>query len=312
MPPFIHGALVAALLLSALGAVVVCLIVVLFGFTGPEDEPPLTTARRLMYTRIGHALATTCFAATAILITMVLVRVMRPVTPAVVQDVRIPQDARIPQLGARIDAQASRVAAIETRAETANAGLTRAETRLNDVEQSLRRLTDEGRRTDHRVGRLEQAGSRTAVTERPAAVRKPSPGARTSEATPSRPSERVIAASSSSAPPSTLAPPPSTSERVAPPQSPAPASPTPATPPPTATSTTVATQDVPPLASPSSSDREPVTPVGAATESSWPAGGLRAKLQRDWEAIQKGFDSSRDDVRRAWDSTKRKLRDLVD
>src|SRR4030095_3520452 len=160
MPPFIHGALVAALLLSALGAVVVCLIVVLFGFTGPEDEPPLTTSRRLMYTRIGHALATTCFAATAILITMVLVRVMRPVNVPAMQDVRIPQ------LGARIDAQASRVSAIETRADTANAGLTRAETRLNDVEQSLRRLTDEGRRTEHRVGRLEQTGPRARATQR--------------------------------------------------------------------------------------------------------------------------------------------------
>ena len=90
MPTFVHGALVAALLLSALGAVVVCLLVVFYGFTGPEDEPPLTTARRQMYIRIGHALATTCFAGTAILIGMVLVRAVRPVTAPVVQDARIP------------------------------------------------------------------------------------------------------------------------------------------------------------------------------------------------------------------------------
>src|SRR4030095_4066383 len=212
MPAFVHGALVAALLLSALGAVVVCLLVVFYGFTGPEDEPPLTTARRQMYIRIGHALATTCFAGTAILIGMVLVRAVRPVTAPVVQD------ARIPQLDARSEAQASRVAAIETRTQTATAGLTRAETRLNNVEEALRRLTDEGQRTEHRVGRLEQAGSRVALTERPAAARKPAPVARTA----APPSASSVA----------LAPPSPAPERVAAPPSPPPVTPAPASPPP--------------------------------------------------------------------------------
>ena len=36
--------------------------------------------------------------------------------------------------------------------------------------------------------------------------------------------------------------------------------------------------------------------------------GLRAKLRQDWIAIQKGFESSRDDIRRAFDGTVRKLR----
>jgi hypothetical protein len=39
--------------------------------------------------------------------------------------------------------------------------------------------------------------------------------------------------------------------------------------------------------------------------------GLRAKLRQDWIAIQKGFESSRDDVRRAFDGTLRKLREIV-
>jgi hypothetical protein len=68
--------------------------------------------------------------------------------------------------------------------------------------------------------------------------------------------------------------------------------------------------EVSPLASPSSRDREPATPVPTASSS--PPAGFRAKLQQDWEAIQKGFESSRDDVRRAWAATKRKLQDLVD
>jgi hypothetical protein len=39
--------------------------------------------------------------------------------------------------------------------------------------------------------------------------------------------------------------------------------------------------------------------------------GLRAKLRQDWTAIQRGFESSRDDVRRAFDVTMRKLREMV-
>ena len=304
MPGFVHGALVAALLLSALGAVVVCLLVVFYGFTGPEDEPPLTTARRQMYIRIGHALATTCFAGTAILIGMVLIRAVRPVTAPVVQD------ARIPQLDGRFDAQASRVAAIETRAQTATAGLTRAETRLNNVEEALRRLTDEGQRTEHRVGRLEQAGSRVAVTERPVATRKPTPVARAAEPTPPTAQARVASASPSASP-GAPAPPSPAPEPVTAPPPPSPVAPAPASPPP-ALRRTSTMPEVSPLASPSSRDREPAPPAGTTTASSSPPGGFRAKLQQDWEAIQKGFESSRDDVRRAWAVTKRKLQDLVD
>jgi len=86
-----------------------------------------------MYTRIGHALATTCFAGTAILIGMVLVRSTRPVPPVVVHDARVPElDARIPELDARIAQQASWMAQIEARAGDASAGVARAETRLHD------------------------------------------------------------------------------------------------------------------------------------------------------------------------------------
>ena len=102
-------ALAAALLLSALGAVIVCLNVDAVRIHRTRRRAAAATARRQMYTRIGHALATTCFAGTAILIGMVLVRSARPVPPAVVHD------ARVPELDARIAQQASRVAEIEAR-----------------------------------------------------------------------------------------------------------------------------------------------------------------------------------------------------
>jgi hypothetical protein len=292
MSSFVHGALAAALILSAFGAVIVCLNVILYGFTGPEDEPPLTTARRVMYTRIGHALATTCFAATAILIGMVLVRFARPDPPAVVHD------ARVPALDVRMAQQASRVAEIEARAGDASAAVARAETRLHDLAQSLDRLAAEGSRTERRVGRLEQSEVRAAAAQRAATARKPAVTAppvvaQTPEPTPA-PAERFI-------PPPAPAPTPervvSASPRTAPERVVSPPPPlTPPAPPAPAPSSSVSSPDVPsPASSPSSTSSMP--------------NGLRAKLRQDWSAIQKGFESSRDDIRRAFDGAVRKLRE---
>src|SRR5262249_51957158 len=126
MPQLAHGALAAALVLSALGAVLVCVMVVLFGFTGPDDESPRKTAHRLLFTRVGHALAATCFAATAILIAMVLLHSARTGPPALVRD------TPSPAIGVRVDQQAALVAGLESRARDAAAGVARAERRLHD------------------------------------------------------------------------------------------------------------------------------------------------------------------------------------
>jgi len=264
----------------------------LYGFTGPEDEPPLATARRQMYTRIGHALATTCFAGTAILIGMVLVRSARPVPPAVVHD------ARVPELDARIAQQASRVAEIEAGAGDARVGVARAETRLHELAESLNRLAAEGSRTEHRVGRLEQSEARAVAAQRTATVRKPAAAAPPVAAPPVAappvvartpeppPAERFTPAPVSPAPtPERVA---SASPRsapegvVSPPRAPAP-------------SPSISTPDVPPATLPNSTSMP---------------NGLRAKLRQDWIAIQKGFESSRDDIRRAFDGTVRKLREV--
>lgn len=292
MPPFVHAALAAALILSAFGAVIVCLNVILYGFTGPEDEPPLTAARRSMYTRIGHALATTCFAATAILIGMVLVRSARLEPPAVVHD------ARVPGLDSRLAQQASRVAEIEARAGDARAGIARAETRLHDLGQSLDRLVAEGSRTERRVGRLEQSEARAAAVARAATARK---AAVTVSPVVARPPEPLPAPAERFVPPPSPAPTPeravSASPRTAPERVVAPPAPlTPPAPPVPAQSSSVSSPDGP-------------SPASASTSTSSMPNGLRAKLRQDWSAIQKGFESSRDDIRRAFDGAVRKLRE---
>jgi hypothetical protein len=77
----IRYALPGIIVLSALGALLMSLLVVRYGFpTGDED--PGESNRRLLVTRVGHALAGVCFAAAAILaVVAVPARVPAPAAP---------------------------------------------------------------------------------------------------------------------------------------------------------------------------------------------------------------------------------------
>jgi hypothetical protein len=65
MHPIAHSALVASIVTSALGAVILCMLVFRFGFTPDEDESPDERTRRFFATRLGHASGAVCFALTA-------------------------------------------------------------------------------------------------------------------------------------------------------------------------------------------------------------------------------------------------------
>lgn len=81
MSALIRYALPGIIVLSALGALLMSLLVVRYGFpTGDED--PGESNRRLLVTRVGHALAGVCFAAAAILAVVALpARVPAPAAP---------------------------------------------------------------------------------------------------------------------------------------------------------------------------------------------------------------------------------------
>ena len=110
MPAFAPAALGVAVAVSAVGAVALCILVVLYGFTPTGDEASdETAARRLLVTRVGHALGAVCFTATTILIAVVLARAQMspPSMPA--------PDPRLPRLNAQITEQADRLSRTETR-----------------------------------------------------------------------------------------------------------------------------------------------------------------------------------------------------
>jgi hypothetical protein len=65
MHPVAHSALVASIVTSALGAVLLCVLVFRFGFSPDEDESPEERTWRFFVTRLGHASGAVCFALTA-------------------------------------------------------------------------------------------------------------------------------------------------------------------------------------------------------------------------------------------------------
>jgi hypothetical protein len=273
MPAFASAALATAVALSALGAVVLCVLVVLYGFPAGDEGSPERATRRLILTRVGHALAATCFTATAILIATVLVQRAPPVVPVAAPPPE--PDSRVPALGERIEGQ---------------------EARLSQTEARLRELEDALRRRD-------AAPPRPAVEPSAPPPPPPRPAARTpGAAAPARSKPRASATpiDETVKPPTAVAS-PSTSRGVdaapLPPPSPSPPSlaPRPAPSPPfAAVQGPGKPADAPPAPSAS-------RPAPRRTRD------VPDKLREDWREIQRGVDSAGDDFRSAVDGLRRRL-----
>jgi hypothetical protein len=270
MPAFAPAALATAVALSALGAVVLCVLVVLYGFPGGDDDSPERATRRLVLTRVGHALAATCFTATAILIATVLVQRAPPpaASPAP------PPDSRVPALGEKVAGQ---------------------EARLSETEARIRELQDALRRREALP--VQSVPERTAPAppvERPA-VSGPSPRApaRPAPRTSVRPTDEMAAsdvpapaASPPTPPTASAAPPPASISAPAPAPSPS-----------------------PPIAAVTPPTRPPEAAPTPSAPRSTPRQALDVphRLREDWREIQRGVDSAGDDFRSAVQSLRRRL-----
>lgn len=142
MPPLAHSALTAIIFTSAAGALVMCLLVFKYGFAPSPDEPASVSVRRVTITRLGHAVAGTCFAATAILAAVTLADLtgVAASAPAVLAE----DDRRATQ--SRLTALSSRLAAAESRLQRADERVRKVEARSigDDVRPSA--LPDQGAR----------------------------------------------------------------------------------------------------------------------------------------------------------------------
>jgi len=112
MQTFAQFALPGTILASAVGAVVLCVVLLLYGFKSePDDER--APMRRLLLTRLGYALAAACFAVALMLSTAAFLDQRRvaaaapPTAPTTDETQRL--EARVNELEQRLAAAESRV-----------------------------------------------------------------------------------------------------------------------------------------------------------------------------------------------------------
>jgi hypothetical protein len=258
MSPLAHTALAASIVLSALGAVIICLLTAMFGFTPPSEEPPAQATRRLFLTRVGHAVAAACFAGTAILLAVVLGQPARTTSPA-------GGDARVLGLASKLDAHMERLEGVERRMKESEHTLERLEAEISDA-------------TAQRLAPEPSPAVTTKAVERPRAAAAPAKPAERPTVTVTPPHKSTVTVT----PPAVAAESPKDAEQPA--ASPAPApSPSPAP------------RASPPAPAPRSS-REVVPPppadFRAKLRDDWRA------IRRGWESAGDDFKSAIDRLRR--------------
>jgi hypothetical protein len=72
MAPLAHYTLMGNVMACVMGALVLAVVAYRYGFSSPLDEPSETSVRRVVYSRLAHAVAAACFAIAAMLGIMTL------------------------------------------------------------------------------------------------------------------------------------------------------------------------------------------------------------------------------------------------
>ena len=277
--------LVVCIFASALGALVMCLLVLRDGFS-PISADPARADHDVLITRLGHAVAGACFATTAILATVLVARNPAPV-PVHQMTERIGALERerralgeqvsglatsMHGLQGRVDAATGdlqsmrlRLDQAESRFVKAENGLAKTEAGLSKVEAGLKRLSEE----------VAQANARARQqVERPVAV-KPTAAPPRENVVPARPPQRRADAerpheSASQATAEAVSPPPATA--------PAPA---------------------PKAAAVAASAHKPAPSAAASAPQDLRDQSVTDKVRKDWATIRKGFSTAGDEISNA-------------
>jgi len=277
--------LVVCIFASALGALVMCLLVLRDGFS-PISADPARADHDVLITRLGHAVAGACFATTAVLATVLVARNPAPV-PVHQMTERIGALERerralgeqvsglatsMHGLQGRVDAATGdlqsmrlRLDQAESRFVKAENGLAKTEAGLSKVEAGLKRLSEE----------VAQANARARQqVERPVAV-KPTAAPPRENVVPARPPQRRADAerphvSASQATAEAVSPPPATA--------PAPG---------------------PKAAAVAASAHKPAPSAAASAPQDLRDQSVTDKVRKDWATIRKGFSTAGDDISNA-------------
>jgi hypothetical protein len=282
MPPSAHTALVVSIVASALGALVMCLLVARYGLTSASSEEG---ERGLLAARFGHALAGVCFAATGILAVVALVAPAREPRAAPTTIVKVEPDRAVE---GRVQALAAEVKAMAAR-------LDQAEERMTAVDSAARRLGDEVGSVSARAKQLERT---IAALPRRGVIAEPAP-----KAPPAPPVAADVPAVPPAPTPATPPPMPMPEPAAAPrPRGPEPVAHRPSHAPARASEPAAS-----PRVAPSSGRATIEAPAGGAAVGKPDDAQLTDKMRDDWKTIRGGFSTAGDDLKSAVRDLGRKL-----
>ena len=277
--------LVVCIFASALGALVMCLLVLRDGFS-PISADPARADHDVLITRLGHAVAGACFATTAVLATVLVARNPAPV-PVHQMTERIGALERERRaLGEQVSGLATSMHGLQERVDAANGdlqsmrlrldqaesrfvkaenGLAKTEAGLSKVEAGLKRLSEE----------VAQANARARQqVERPVAV-KPTAAPARENVVPARPPQRRADAERPHASASQA-----TAEAVSPPPPTAPA-------------------PAPKAAAVAASAHKSAPSAAASAPQDLRDQSVTDKVRKDWATIRKGFSTAGDEISNA-------------
>ena len=304
---------------SALGALIMCLLVLRDGFA-PTSSESGHTDRDVLITRLGHAAAGVCFATTAIVATVLLARtpaprVMAGPDPQVsVRLAALDRDRErlgehiralgsavqtlrdeVGSMGGGVQGMRARLDQAESRVAQAEAAVTRAEAAVAKSDAALKRVADDVEKS-----------ARVRYVERPAPARPATAAARDTAVV--APPPREIAAASPARRPSTetershdsASTPAAETAPVTPAPAPPPAASTPAAKPapapaPAAVVAPAPKPSAPPKAVTAPAPKTPPAAVASAPHESSEK-SITDKVRKDWDTIRKGLSTAGDDI----------------
>jgi hypothetical protein len=278
--------LVVCVFASALGGLIMCLLVLRDAFS-PATAQALRTDHDLQITRVGHVIAAVCFAMTALLAIILVARApLRAGQPRVG-----PPDARITErltaldrdratLVERLSALDATVQALREQLGTVNGGVQGMRTRLDQTESRVAKAESGVTGAEAALKRLgeeiAQTKARARLAERSAATKPIVVG----------PRETVVPAA-----PPVLPPPPQRRSEIKRPHESVPVS----IPPTAAVTPTQLAPTAPVTTAP-----KPVATSAPADATSGPqdapAVSLTDKVWNDWNVIRRGFSTAGDDL----------------
>ena len=168
MQTFAEYALPATIVVSAIGATVLCVVLVFYGFRSEDGEGP-TPARRLFVMRLGHAIAAACFAAALMLGSVALIEQRR--VPALIAAALTAQPTEeMRRLEAQVTSLEKRLSATELRLGDAVQQLSAVQSRVTTAPAPSRRsgrATLPARRpSPTSTARTNRAGMASPATQR--------------------------------------------------------------------------------------------------------------------------------------------------